>query len=81
MRQGIKTPLVEVTWIDACSYHGWYTDAELAEVTCLDKMRTIGFLVRKNATEVAVAQTLGGNGKWSEVWVIPAKNVMKVRQL
>ena len=85
MKKRKATPLVEVTWVDACSSHGWYTDGELQECR-LVAMTTVGYMVRRNKTDIALAQGRShhfGNGpnKWSEVWTIPAQWIKRVRRL
>ncbi len=82
----MKAPLVEVTWTDACSHHGWYKDSELHECQAV-RMTTVGYLVRRSKKDIALAQTSShhdgnpGEDKWSEVWVIPAQWIKRVRRL
>ena len=76
-----KCPLVSVEWVDACSTHGWYTVAEARKEAETIKMRTVGFLVRRDREQVAVAQTISKHGRVSEVWSIPTPWVTKVRRL
>lgn len=73
-------PLVEVTWLDACSCHGW----QLASDARKDKViecKTVGRLVRKDRNVVAVVQTVHEDGKVSENWVIPRACVKRIRVL
>ena len=72
--------IVEVTWADACSNHGWYRDDELKEAS-LAEMKTVGYLVRRTTLDVALAQGRSEHGKWSEIWVVPAKSVKRVRTI
>ena len=74
-------PLVEVSWVDASSTHGWFTAAEARQeanpVPCL----TIGRLVRNDREVTAVAQTVSAEGKFGGLWSIPRQWVKKVRRL
>ena len=85
MRRPIKRgQLVEVTWTDACSTHGWFSEDELRLATCHD-MTTVGYLVRRSRTDIALAQTHvlddETRGKWGEIWAIPAGWIKRVRRL
>jgi len=76
----MKAPLVEVTWDDACSNHDWHTEAGLTQATTI-RMTTVGYMVRRDRKEIALAQTHGDHEKWCEIWVIPAGWVKRVRRL
>jgi hypothetical protein len=80
MRKGLKAPLVEVTWDDACSNHGWLDDTELHEATTI-RMTTVGYMVRRDRKGLALAQAHGSHGKWAEIWVIPPGWIKRVRRL
>ena len=81
----MKAPLVEVTWTDAASNHGWYLYNELGGAQTI-KMTTVGYMVRQSKKDIAIAQTQSHHenveeNKWSEVWVIPAMWVKRIRRL
>ena len=72
-------PLVQVTWRDATSNHGWYTLPEiLKDATLLTECQTVGYLVRNDRRHVVVAQGRTEHGKLSELWAIPRSLVSKV---
>lgn len=75
----MKPALVEVTWLDACSHHGWYTDDELPTATLME-MKTVGYVVRRRKKDIALAQAHSPE-KWGEIWVIPIACVSRVRRL
>ena len=75
-----RPTMVEVTWMDSCSNHGWYKDEELPEAR-LAEMKTVGYLVRRTSRDLALAQGRSEHGKWSEIWVIHAKSVKRIRKV
>jgi hypothetical protein len=52
--------LVEVSWIDAVSTHGWETDAETDLES--ETMTTIGFIIAGNEESVIIASTIDATG-------------------
>ena len=76
----VDLPIVEVTWKDATSFHGWYS-LESARTDVPDECRTVGRLVRCNKRFVSVAQTVNAGGKVCENWVIPRPWVLKIVRL
>ena len=77
----MKYPLVEVTWKDAAHYAkgSWITNTDTAKPVIA---KTIGWLLRRNRLEIAVAQKRSDDlDQWGGVWVIPAGWVTKVRRL
>lgn len=75
-------PIVEVTWVDAASTHGWVelrTDQE--KPTGLIVCQTVGYLTSKTRREIRVAQAMDELGKVAESWAIPRSNVRKIRVL
>ena len=75
-----RYPLVEVTWRDSASNHGWYKEDEFPEASLVE-VKTMGYLIRRNARELAMAQSVSEHGKFNEIWVVPAKSVRRVRRL
>lgn len=73
-------PVVEVTWIDACSVHSWQA-LEEARKDKLIECKTVGRLVRNDRRVVAVVQSIGDNARVSENWVIPRSCVKRIRVL
>ena len=73
-------PIVEVTWKDATSFHGWYS-LENARTDVPDECRTVGRLVRCNKKFVSVSQTVNTGGKVCENWVIPRPWVLKIARI
>ena len=70
-------PIVEVTWKDATSFHGW-DRLEGARKDVPDECLTVGRLVRHDRKYVSVAQTVNVTGKVCENWVIPRPWVLKI---
>lgn len=71
--------LVEVTWMDSASNHGWFGKSDLKDVSLME-IKTVGYLVRRTSRDVALAQAYSESGRWSEIWVIPSKSVKSVRR-
>lgn len=71
--------LVEVIWNDAASNHGWYGPSDFSECS-LVTVKTVGYLLRRNRKDVAVAQGVSEHDKYSEVWVIPSASVVSIHR-
>lgn len=72
--------LVEVEWVDSAFNHGWdhikvKTRSKIA--TC----RTAGYLLKRDKTEVTVAQSLGDEDQAAEAISIPTIAITKFRFL
>lgn len=76
-----KLPLVEVSWVDASSTHGWMDRDQAREEANPIECLTVGRLIRNDKETTAVAQTISEEGKFGEVWAIPAQWVKRVRRL
>ncbi len=81
MSQNVKQryPLVEVTWKDSASNHGWYAPAEFKDAALIE-IKTVGYLIRRNKRDTALAQAISEHGKGSEIWVIPSSSITRVRK-
>lgn len=73
----LELPIVEVTWRDATSFHGWYS-LESARKDKPAEAKTVGRLVRNDHHYVAVVQTVNDDGKTCENWVIPRPWVLRI---
>jgi hypothetical protein len=70
---------IEVDWVDSCSAYGWMGEAEALEARTT-RCSTIGFVVREDDEEIAIAQnrTLDGRADpWGEVIAIAKSAILK----
>lgn len=68
-------PIVQITWIDACSAHGWRN-----EPTAPTANHTIGFLVHTDDDFMEVACTYDPEGGfWNGSISIPQDNIVTYR--
>jgi len=67
--------LVEVAWVDSYTDGGW---AEYSPETV--ETKTYGILVEKTEEWTTLAMTKE-KGYWGNLWYIPTKNVLEVKEL
>lgn len=72
-----RSKIVEVTWEDACSAHGW--DREPEGTTYF--VKSVGILVRCDKQRVVIAQSIAENGSCAETLSMPARFVSQIRFL
>jgi hypothetical protein len=79
LKEGTK---VEVTWVDIAAYGSWLK-REDAKKTLPVPMKSIGYVLSDEPDLVRIAMTseMDGDGKVTEVMVIPRQNVVKVTKL
>ena len=79
MTKSKKTQIVRVEWEDAATWTGWRDHDEIAKLAIL-KQTTIGFLISRDKELLRVAASYApspqGREQFSDVWLIPAKNVI-----
>lgn len=74
-----KRQLVEITWQDAAHYKAWVSNIDDTPTV---EVKTVGYVVRQNRRDIAVAQSWSEELKmWGGVWVIPKGWVTRVRRL
>lgn len=77
-----KNKLVEVEWIDSCSYHRWTDPDHLGEIAVPSDCRSIGYLLVNDKDRIVVVQSLDDDGgSASEAMAIPKVCVKKIRTL
>jgi hypothetical protein len=72
--------LVEIEWIDSCSYRGWQKGDFHLDIDPLP-CKTIGYLVRDDKVCMTVVQTVSADDARAESMTIPRACVKKVRCL
>jgi hypothetical protein len=83
--ENMQIPIVEVTWNDAGSSHGWTSDHGY-EAFCEDEItvKTLGFLMQMDKNKVVVSQNISedsSNGGLGNIMRIPTKMVVNIRNL
>ena len=77
-----RPPLVEVTWLDACSYRQDLAIRKARRKCRLMTRRTVGYLVRETKRVVVVAQTFDPEDKMvASTWAIPAPWIIRRRKV
>ena len=72
--------LVEVTWVDAGSTHGWETDTE-ADLEP-EIITTVGFIIAGNKESVIIASTIDATGVSNNCRLkIPVNMITSIKQL
>lgn len=78
----LKTPLVLVSWQDACCRQMDVDSPDDIEEKELGvKQHTVGYLLKKSKKWIVVAQSWAENGIYGEVYEIPRSIVLKIRIL
>lgn len=72
-----KQQMVMVKWVDSAAEGGWKTEPEGGISAC----ESIGFLIKKDRTEVIVAQSRSDRGFVSDFIAIPRSCVKAIRVL
>jgi hypothetical protein len=72
--------MVEVTWHDASSTGSWRDVAVAAEAKTLE-VRTIGYLLHRDARRLTLVQSLAENEDVTGTMTIPAPWITRVRPL
>jgi hypothetical protein len=75
-----KLKLVEVTWVDSYTQHGWKPTTDFLEDQGFD-CKSVGYLIQKSAEWVQLIQTQGPNDKLADSITIPRACVKKIRSL
>ena len=70
-------PLVEISWDDAATSHGWEAAEDLE--TEAEIATTIGFLVKETSDHVVIASTIDANGNNNGRIQIPKRMIRKRR--
>lgn len=79
----MKHPLVEIAWLDACTYQGEYDVDEAVRACVLTARTTSGYLIHEGTDVILVAHTRDKDGQVADVSVIPTgwvKSVQPVRK-
>lgn len=77
-----RPPLVRVEWTDATSWHGWFKPGDVdADPKWLTQCETVGWLVKRDKTQMVVAQTRSAEPKYGELWSIPKRWIRRVEVL
>lgn len=74
----MKHQLVEVHWLDACTYTNTYEVTEAIEVCKLTERKTFGVLIHRDETRVLIAGTLDKDGEVGDVTVVPTGWVTEI---
>lgn len=78
-----KRRLVLVRWIDTASETGWARPGERGAYSHMRGLRceSVGYVVRRTAKVIAIAQSIEEQGKVNDVITIPIPCVRQVRRL
>ncbi len=72
--------VVKVEWIDSCCDEGWKSRDVAGRHTC-SNCTTVGYLFRKNRTQVSIVQSTSDTGQVSEIMAIPRRCIKKITRL
>lgn len=76
----MKHPLVEVTWHDAKSDERWRSLRDILEdQEPLARVRSVGFLLRKNRAVVVVGHGISDDGDYESTMAIPRACVKQIK--
>jgi len=76
----VKTPLVEVEWVDSASTDGWHAHPPEGVLTCW----SCGYLVSKDKSTIVLALNCSeeqSNNSFGNFMSIPTVAVVKIRKL
>lgn len=76
-----KFPVVQVTWVDSQSWHGWDKSPAAARGNGMAECISVGRLIRADRKQVNLVQSISEGGHLAEVLVIPRPNVRRIRVL
>ena len=51
-----KNKIIIIDWVDSCSYNGWRSDDDMGCKAGTLPCQTVGYLVNKSKTAIAIAQ-------------------------
>jgi hypothetical protein len=74
----VSYPVVEVVWDDASHQEG---PLPLDELRPLMRLRTVGYLLRRDDVSLTLAMEIGADGQFRDVSHIPVSGVVRVRKL
>jgi hypothetical protein len=76
-------PIVEVQWVDSTAHTNWQRTGEAIGRLegGLEQIRTVGYLLRRNRSYLAVAQSCGSYDHVDAIMQIPRSVVRSLRVL
>ena len=69
--------MVKVEWLDSCVDNGWKSEHEVIENT-VSHCESVGYLLKKDKTQVSIIQNVSDTGNVSEQMSIPRRCVKRI---
>lgn len=78
----IKVKMVRIEWNDSCSDDGWMRqNSDRAKAHTISHCTSVGFLFKKDKTQICLAQNTSNYGSIGDLMAIPRKCVTRIVEL
>lgn len=72
--------LIFVEWLDACEMEAYHKEDYKGESLGLQKVYSLGFVVKETDVYIAVAQSLSANGWYKNIISIPKVGIVTTKE-